>query len=51
MVASGPVKPARRTLTTIPRRPWWWLDPLVGLGIAGPAVSEGIKAWRGQDCC
>ena len=30
---------------------WWWLDPAVGLGIAGLAVWEGIQAWRGEDCC
>lgn len=30
---------------------WWWLDPAVGLLIAGLAVREGITAWRGEDCC
>jgi divalent metal cation (Fe/Co/Zn/Cd) transporter len=30
---------------------WWWLDPGVGLIIAGLAVREGIEAWRGDDCC
>jgi divalent metal cation (Fe/Co/Zn/Cd) transporter len=30
---------------------WWWLDPAVGLLIAGLAVWEGIEAWRGDDCC
>jgi divalent metal cation (Fe/Co/Zn/Cd) transporter len=30
---------------------WWWLDPLVGLGIAGLAVREGIEAWKGEECC
>ena len=30
---------------------WWWADPVVGLGIAGLAVREGIEAWRGDDCC
>ncbi|GLY66672.1 cation transporter [Amycolatopsis taiwanensis] len=29
---------------------WWWLDPVVGLGIAGLAVREGRTAWRGEDC-
>jgi divalent metal cation (Fe/Co/Zn/Cd) transporter len=29
---------------------WWWLDPLVGLGIAAVAVKEGIDAWRGEGC-
>lgn len=30
---------------------WWWLDPVVGLGIAGLAIREGVQAWHGQDCC
>jgi divalent metal cation (Fe/Co/Zn/Cd) transporter len=30
---------------------WWWLDPIVGLVIAGLAVWEGIQAWRGDGCC
>jgi len=29
----------------------WWLDPAVGLLIAGVAVSEGLEAWRGEGCC
>jgi divalent metal cation (Fe/Co/Zn/Cd) transporter len=29
----------------------WWLDPLVGLLIAGVAVKEGVEAWRGDGCC
>jgi divalent metal cation (Fe/Co/Zn/Cd) transporter len=29
----------------------WWLDPLVGLLIAGVAVREGLEAWRGDGCC
>jgi divalent metal cation (Fe/Co/Zn/Cd) transporter len=29
----------------------WWLDPLVGLLIAGVAVREGVEAWRGDGCC
>jgi len=29
---------------------WWWLDPVVALGIAGPAVREGIKGWHGEEC-
>jgi divalent metal cation (Fe/Co/Zn/Cd) transporter len=29
----------------------WWLDPTVGLLIAGVAVKEGREAWRGQGCC
>jgi divalent metal cation (Fe/Co/Zn/Cd) transporter len=29
----------------------WWLDPAVGLLIAGVAVKEGVEAWRGEGCC
>ncbi|WP_081286526.1 cation transporter [Mycobacterium asiaticum] len=29
----------------------WWLDPVIGLVIAGWSVWEGIQAWRGEDCC
>jgi divalent metal cation (Fe/Co/Zn/Cd) transporter len=29
----------------------WWLDPTVGLLIAGVAVREGLEAWRGEGCC
>ena len=29
----------------------WWLDPVVGLLIAGVAVREGMEAWRGEGCC
>ena len=29
----------------------WWLDPVVGLLIAGVAVKEGLDAWRGEGCC
>jgi divalent metal cation (Fe/Co/Zn/Cd) transporter len=29
---------------------WWWLDPIVGLGIAGLAVREGREAWAGEVC-
>lgn len=28
----------------------WWLDPTVGLVIAGFAVREGFGAWRGEEC-
>ncbi|MFF2807267.1 cation diffusion facilitator family transporter [Streptomyces sp. NPDC058000] len=28
----------------------WWLDPAVGLLVAGLAVREGIEAWRGEEC-
>ena len=29
----------------------WWLDPVVGLLIAGVAIKEGREAWRGEGCC
>ena len=29
----------------------WWLDPIVGLLIAGVAVREGVESWRGEGCC
>ncbi|MEY2535448.1 MAG: hypothetical protein QOF29_3358 [bacterium] len=28
----------------------WWLDPIVGLLIAGVAVKEGVEAWTGEGC-
>lgn len=28
----------------------WWLDPLVALGIAALAITEGRRAWRGESC-
>ena len=30
---------------------WSWLDPVIGLLLAGWAVYEGIEAWHGEDCC
>lgn len=30
---------------------WWWLDPVVGLGVAAVALREGLRAWRGENCC
>ena len=29
----------------------WWLDPIVGLMIAGLAIQEGRESWRGDACC
>jgi divalent metal cation (Fe/Co/Zn/Cd) transporter len=29
---------------------WWWLDPVIALGIAGLAVQEGREAWSGDVC-
>jgi divalent metal cation (Fe/Co/Zn/Cd) transporter len=28
----------------------WWLDPIVALFIAGVALQEGHRAWRGDAC-
>jgi divalent metal cation (Fe/Co/Zn/Cd) transporter len=30
---------------------WFWLDPVIGLLLAGWAIYEGIQAWQGEDCC
>jgi divalent metal cation (Fe/Co/Zn/Cd) transporter len=39
------------TLTVIAIWPGgWWLDPAVGLAIAGVAVWQGVQAWRGEEC-
>jgi divalent metal cation (Fe/Co/Zn/Cd) transporter len=29
----------------------WWVDPVIGLGIAAWSVGEGIQSWRGEGCC
>ena len=29
---------------------WWWLDPTIGLAIAGLATHEARKAWAGKAC-
>ncbi len=29
----------------------WWLDPVIGLGIAAVSVREGTASWRGDECC
>ncbi|MGA9490508.1 MAG: cation transporter [Mycobacterium sp.] len=29
----------------------WWFDPAIGLGIAAVAIWQGVKSWRGEDCC
>lgn len=28
----------------------WWLDPMIGLGVAGIAFWQGFRAWRGDEC-
>ena len=28
----------------------WWIDPVIGLGIAAVSVREGIESWRGDGC-
>jgi Co/Zn/Cd efflux system component len=29
---------------------WWWLDPIIGLGIACMALYEAREAWVGESC-
>jgi divalent metal cation (Fe/Co/Zn/Cd) transporter len=29
---------------------WWWLDPVIALGIAALAVHEGRETWEGDSC-
>jgi divalent metal cation (Fe/Co/Zn/Cd) transporter len=29
----------------------WWVDSVIGLGIAGWSGWEGARSWRGDDCC
>jgi divalent metal cation (Fe/Co/Zn/Cd) transporter len=28
----------------------WWIDPAIGLAIAGIAVWQGVRSWRGHAC-
>ncbi len=28
----------------------WWVDPVIGLGVAAVAVWEGVESWRGEGC-
>lgn len=28
----------------------WWLDPVIGLGVAAAATWQGVRSWRGEDC-
>ncbi|SPM26908.1 cation transporter [Mycobacterium terramassiliense] len=28
----------------------WWVDPVIGLGIAAAAGWQGVQSWRGQTC-
>lgn len=30
---------------------WTWIDPVIGLALAGWAIYEGRQAWQGKDCC
>ncbi len=30
---------------------WWWADPLAALAMLPLIVTEGCKAWRGEECC
>jgi divalent metal cation (Fe/Co/Zn/Cd) transporter len=29
---------------------WWWLDPVIALGIAALALHEGRETWEGDNC-
>ncbi|WP_425270162.1 cation transporter [Mycobacterium parascrofulaceum] len=29
----------------------WWFDPAIGLAVAVIAAWQGVRAWRGHDCC
>jgi divalent metal cation (Fe/Co/Zn/Cd) transporter len=29
---------------------WWWADPVAALAITWFIASEGVEAWRGEDC-
>ncbi len=37
-------------VVTAGRSGFWWLDPVIGLGIAAAAIWQGAKSWRGEDC-
>jgi divalent metal cation (Fe/Co/Zn/Cd) transporter len=28
----------------------WWIDPAIGLVVAGIAVWQGVRSWRGLEC-
>ena len=28
----------------------WWLDPAIGLGVAGVSIWQGFRSWRCQGC-
>ena len=28
----------------------WWLDPVIGVGIAAVSIWQGFRSWRGEDC-
>jgi divalent metal cation (Fe/Co/Zn/Cd) transporter len=38
-------------VVTAARPGGWWIDPVIGLALAAAAVREGIRSWRGNDCC
>jgi divalent metal cation (Fe/Co/Zn/Cd) transporter len=29
---------------------WWWMDPIVGIGVAVVVIQAGMSTWRGQGC-
>ncbi len=30
---------------------WWWADPVAGLLMVPIIAWEGVRAWRGEECC
>lgn len=30
---------------------WSWVDPIIGLALAGWAIYEGVEGWKGNACC
>lgn len=29
---------------------FWWLDPVIGLGVAAVSAWQGVRSWRGEGC-
>jgi divalent metal cation (Fe/Co/Zn/Cd) transporter len=29
---------------------WWWMDPIVGMGVAVVVIQAGMRTWRGEEC-
>jgi divalent metal cation (Fe/Co/Zn/Cd) transporter len=37
-------------LATNPLLGWWWMDPIVGIGVAVVVVQAGVGTWRKETC-